>query len=222
MKKITGLNGTQLKLLAAFLMVVDHMGLVLFPQYIIFRIIGRLSFPIFCFTLAEGFYYTHSMKKHMLLLLVAAVISEPLYDVVLGGSITYRGMNVMFTFLLAAVAVRALQFVEMKKDSIILKILSVIVMFLCAVIAEYASTDYGAYGVIMILIFYILRPWKVYDMLFSSLYMLMTAGIQRYSVLSVIPIALYNGKAGKKYKYFFYIFYPAHLIVLYIISRFVY
>lgn len=60
MKKI-GLNINQLKLIAAVSMLVDHVGCILFPYFEIFRIVGRLAFPIFAFCLAEGVRYTKTV-----------------------------------------------------------------------------------------------------------------------------------------------------------------
>ena len=60
------LSSTVLKLIAAVTMFIDHAGLILFPQYRIFRIIGRLAFPIYAYCIAEGFRYTRNRKKYFL------------------------------------------------------------------------------------------------------------------------------------------------------------
>ena len=60
-----GLTSYQLKWIAVITMVIDHIGAVLFPGELILRIIGRLSFPIFCFLLTEGFCHTHSRRAYM-------------------------------------------------------------------------------------------------------------------------------------------------------------
>ena len=57
LKKIQILNGTALKSIAALIMVIDHIGYMFFPKVIWIRKVGRLSFPIFAFCVAEGFFY---------------------------------------------------------------------------------------------------------------------------------------------------------------------
>lgn len=206
------LNGTQLKLFAALIMVIDHIGAVILPQYIILRIIGRISFPIFCFMAAEGFYYTSDLKKYMLRLFIAGIITEPVYNLAFTGTLQYMHQNVMFTFLCAAAAVYIGKMFPEK-----LRVLSVIPFVFMAYIANVLNTDYGAFGVTLIWLFYILRDKKFINIAASGVLQIAgSVGIQRYSVFSLIPIALYNGRKGKKIKYFFYIFYPGHLMIIYI------
>ena len=77
MNKLKFINNSNLKLIAALLMVIDHVGAVFFPTIHILRYLGRLSFPIFAFCISEGFYYTKSKTKYLLKLLIFAIISEP-------------------------------------------------------------------------------------------------------------------------------------------------
>ena len=59
------LDGFTLKMIAIITMLIDHVGHVIFPEIAILRIIGRFSFPIFCFLLVEGFFHTSNVKKYM-------------------------------------------------------------------------------------------------------------------------------------------------------------
>ena len=68
-----------LKLIAIMAMFIDHLGAAIFPGVMEMRIIGRLAFPIFCYTLAAGCCYTRSMGGYALRLLIAALISQPFY-----------------------------------------------------------------------------------------------------------------------------------------------
>ena len=52
-----------LKIIAFLTMIVDHTGVIFYPNSQIFRIIGRISFPIFCFFIVEGFSHTKNIKK---------------------------------------------------------------------------------------------------------------------------------------------------------------
>ena len=64
MKQLSpGLSGNQLKLIALITMTVDHMGLILFDQFILLRIVGRLAFPIFAWMIAEGCRHTRRMGR---------------------------------------------------------------------------------------------------------------------------------------------------------------
>ena len=76
-----GLSQEGLKLFACVVMLIDHVGAVLFPQHFWMREVGRLAFPIFCFLLSEGVHYTRSPGRYVLRLTIGAAISElPLMD----------------------------------------------------------------------------------------------------------------------------------------------
>ena len=64
---------------AALTMLIDHIGAVFFPTVIGFRAIGRLSFPLFAFGIAQGVTYTSDFRKYFIRILIAAVISQPVY-----------------------------------------------------------------------------------------------------------------------------------------------
>lgn len=209
------LSGTQLKLLAASIMVVDHVGAVLFRECELFRIIGRMSFPIFCFLMAEGVSHTRSMKKYMQRLLLAAIVSQPFYSLCFSGNFLLGRLNVMFTFLLAGIAIWGYQRLPAEG-----KWVGVLWMFAMAFLAMSLKTDYGEYGVLLVSLFYLLRERKKMMLLLAGLFQLCLArGIQQYSVMSLIPIAFYNEKRGRNIKYFFYAFYPAHLFAIYLLAR---
>ena len=68
MKRIAVLNSTALKIIAAITMLVDHLGVIIFPQYVVFRVIGRISFPLYAFMIAEGCRYTRNRLRHFLII----------------------------------------------------------------------------------------------------------------------------------------------------------
>ena len=59
------MNRNVLKIIALITMLIDHIGCIFFPNIIVFRVIGRLSYPIFAMFIAEGYYYTKSRKKYV-------------------------------------------------------------------------------------------------------------------------------------------------------------
>lgn len=73
----TNLDTNLLKLVAVTSMVIDHVGHVFFPQYPVFRWIGRMAFPLFCYCLTVGMLYTHDIKKYLGRLAVFSIISQP-------------------------------------------------------------------------------------------------------------------------------------------------
>ena len=83
--------------------------------------------------------------------------------------------------------------------------------------------DYGIGGIVMILCFYVLRMQKVEQFLsVAAINVCVFGEIQRAGALALIPIWFYNGTKGPSAKYFFYVFYPVHLLLLYLIWRYLY
>ena len=213
-----------LKLIACITMLIDHIGLVFVPGYPL-RIIGRLSFPIYAFLIAEGAHYTRSPKKYALRLMVLAVLSEfPFEMAFFGGHTPYR-QNVMITLLLGFCALEVIK----KCSNTGLKVLAAIPF---ALVAEWSYSDYGFHGVMLIALFFLTRehPNKLlvqtlgmaflfYDMGGAELFRLgpLPVTLQSVGVASMIPIGLYSGKkktSDKKVQWAFYLFYPVHLLVL--------
>lgn len=207
------LNNFTLKMIAILAMAIDHIGAVLFPQYDIFRIVGRIAFPIFAFTLVEGFMHTKDIKKYMLRLGVLALVSEVPFDLVFFGTpLEFGHQNVFFTMFLGI----AMLYLFLKNVSIWRQF---VVVFGMLLLAELLRTDYSSAGLFTIFMFYQWRGsnlLKFAGMAFVNLFYL--GGLQSYACFAAIPIAMYNGKRGPKCKWFFYWFYPVHLLVIYLIS----
>ena len=207
------LNNFTLKMIAILAMAIDHIGAVLFPQYDIFRIVGRIAFPIFAFTLVEGFMHTKDIKKYMLRLGVLALISEVPFDLVFFGTpLEFGHQNVFFTMFLGI----AMRYLFLKNVSIWRQF---VVVFGMLLLAELLRTDYSSAGLFTIFMFYQWRGsnlLKLAGMAFVNLFYL--GGLQGYACFAAIPIAMYNGERGPKCKWFFYWFYPVHLLVIYLIS----
>lgn len=86
-------------------------------------------------------------------------------------------------------------------------------------IAEIINTDYAAVGVLVIVVIYALRKGPAFSLGIASVILTMAAWNEITAFFSMIPVLSYNGKRGLKMKYFFYILYPAHLIIIYVIAR---
>ena len=193
------------------------------------RILGRLAFPIYCFLLVEGFGRTGNRKKYAGRLFLFALISEIPFNLAFRGKIfdaSYQ--NVFVTLLLGLLMIWGMEAVRehflavyRKKESKEAGAYRVIIpadaaVFVAAAFAaELLRCDYGAKGMIAVGLLYAFRTDKAKQMI---------AGCAAFfweftAMFSFIFIGCYNGKRGIRLKYVFYIFYPAHLLILYLISK---
>lgn len=211
------MDGTVLKLIACLSMFIDHLGAVCFSEMMGFRIIGRLAFPIYCFLLVEGAVHTHDMKKYILRMGIFALISEVPFDLAFYHRLVYTGhQNVFFTLGLGLLAIWFLEHPIEHLDipDVLYKLLVIIA---AGLIAEFFNTDYGFMGIAVICVFYYLREQPQLKYPIAAILLAAMGGVEVYAVLALIPILLYNGQRGRQTKvmqYGFYIFYPAHLLLL--------
>jgi hypothetical protein len=199
-----GLNTFALKIIAITSMLIDHVGAVLFPHLEWMRIVGRLAFPIFAYLLVEGFFYTKDVKKYMMRLGLFALISEVPFDLAFFGTpFVLVHQNVFFTLLCGLLTMIVFRYGEELTIAAPLKwFLCGIGVVLGAAVAEWLSTDYGAKGVLCIMVLYLFRKDR---------HMQILAGCASFlwewpALFGFIPIACYNGRRGMKLKYFFYAF----------------
>lgn len=209
------LDSFQLKCIAIVSMALDHTGAVLYPSQIWLRCLGRIAFPIFCFLIVEGFFHTHDVRRYMGRLGVFALISEIPYDLAFRGvPLEYAHQNVFFTLL---IGIGMMILLERNREWPVKAVILLLAMWLAVLI----RSDYNFRGILLIFVFYIFHESRWLAVTAGGFWNFLYQGvIQKYGVLSVLPLALYNGERGRKMKYFFYIFYPVHLLLLYGISRF--
>lgn len=214
-----------LKLLAMFSMIFDHIGLMFMQNndllYSCFRIIGRLAFPIFAFQLAVGYSHSKNKEKHIIRMLVFAVLSQLPYLLYVQSAIPGIGhiLNIGFTFSLALLGMYIIDNV----DDLTYKILVLMGIFILGCILP---VDYGIIGVILCISFYIFRNHKYLNLISASFIVvvkvLIEQDLMKYAMIyALLPIYLYNGKKGldnKFAKYLFYVFYPAHLLLFAVIK----
>lgn len=207
------MNSFVLKIIAVLSMVIDHVGAIFFPQYVIFRVVGRIAFPIFAYTLVEGFMYTHDLRKYIFRMSILALISEIPFDLANFGKILeFSHQNVFFTLTLGLVMLYF--FIQIPGN---IKKYSMVVLML--LISEIWHTDYSSMGLLMILCFYLFRDRIVAKIVSVCVINCLLMGyIQVFGILALIPICLHNRKQGPKAKTFFYAFYPVHLLLLYVIK----
>ena len=217
LKKIQKLNGTVLKIIAALFMVIDHAGYMFFPKVIWIRKVGRISFPIFAFFIAEGFFHSKDRHRYLLRMLLFAVISELPFDLAFFGKWYWKYQNVMFSF---ALAILALMIFEKCRENgkwwgWALGLLGI---GGCAWASVLLKTDYSYYAVILVAVFYIFRgAGRICSNGAGLLFQVLDHphDVQTWSILSFIPLMLYNGEKGPGLKWLFYLFYPGHLLLMY-------
>lgn len=192
----------------------------LMKTYEIMRDIGRVAFPIYCFLLVEGFMHTKNQVKYALRLLLFAFISEVPFDLLFQGkAFAFSYQNVFFTLFFGMLAIMGMDWAaNHNHTSLVLKAL----LFcgsagLCMAAADFMITDYGMYGVICIVVMYLFRNNKELQIAVSSCSFILFLQ-EMAAPYAYISIALYNGKRGWNLKYFFYLFYPCHLLFLYLLS----
>ncbi len=217
-----------LKLIAIITMVIDHTGSVLFPDVFVFRLIGRIAFPIFAFLTAEACRKTSNPERHLLRLGLFALISEIPFDMAIEGVPFYWAhQNVFFTLFLASATIYCCEKLKGKAYWM--------APFLAGfILGEFVAGDYGGLGVALIFaIFYSKAKWQIALALIGINLLFVFSNIlayhevtlwgtmQAWAVLALVPIFCYNGERGPKHQLFFYLFYPCHLILLYLIHQFI-
>ncbi len=224
----TNLDTGFLKLIALLSMALDHFGGEFFPQYPIFRWLGRLAFPLFCYCMTVGMLYTHDIRKYFLRLGLFALISQPFWILAFNAQDVWGNLfnfNIFFTLL---VSLAALWGVHVKKWWLF------IAGFL---ILSFVNLDYSATGLILMLIFYFCRNKPF---LGAGLYILsylpafwnssmddplalklvnFPIGFEIFCLLALPLIYIPTHTGIKIPKWFFYCFYPAHLCIIWLLGR---
>lgn len=236
------LSQESLKIIACVTMLIDHIGSVVIPAayeinpseillntYTVMRAVGRVAFPIYCFLLAEGAYYTRSRREYAKRLLIGLVLSEIPFDLLFFGEITLAHQSVMVTLLLGYLYEVAMNYMPAQGYWILL-------LLPFAMLAEVLHTDYGGWGVAMIGLFVITREsshkyWMQVLGLGVIAWMIggmtipvgpVAVPIQVFSMVAMIPIARYDGSKRTNNIWVrrgFYLFYPVHLAILYLLVR---
>lgn len=247
MKNLKLLNSNALKFIAIFAMTLDHIAWAVFPGYptdalpVILHIIGRITCPIMCFFIAEGFYYTKDIKKYTARLFVFAVISHFAYIFASNSFVDWKSFipfyygeilnqtSVMWPLAWGLVMLRIEK--SQKIKNVWLKML--LVLLIC--IVSFPS-DWSCIASLCVLAIGSNRDnfkkqmiWMtgfvaIYSIVYLFSFDLVYGVIQMGVVLSVPLLMMYNGKRGKNpkvnkiMKWFFYVYYPLHLFIIGVIK----
>lgn len=248
MTKSKTLNSNQLKLIAIIAMTVDHIAWAMFDGYpsallpLVMHIIGRLTCPIMCYFIAEGYHYTRNINKYTFRLFAFAFVSHFAYIFASNDFVDFKSFipfyygnflnqtSVMWSLAWGLVMLRI---ADSKRIKSIYKVLLVILICIITLSSDWSciaalcimavGTNRGDFRKQMSwMIFYVALYSLVYFFAIDKAYGILQMGV----VLSIPVIAMYNGKRGKNpkinkfMKWFFYIFYPVHLFVIGLINYF--
>ena len=238
-----GLSASTLKIIACIAMVIDHVGAFILTDVELLRIIGRIAFPIFAYFIAEGCRYTRNRLKRFLLVFGLAVLCEGAYLIYDG---EWNG-GIMMTFTLSILLIYEVQAIKraLAKHAWWMAVLWILglaasVILVYGFVEHILYVDYGFWG-ILIPVFTALPDYKEGEapacfkylshlpvkLAFCTLGVLLLCmsrglftNLQSWCLMALPILALYNGKPGRKgLKYGFYIFYPAHLAVIYLVKE---
>lgn len=220
-------SASALKIIACVTMLIDHLGLVVFGNAMLLRLIGRIAMPIYCFLLTEGAIHTRNKAKYIGRMLLFAFLSEIPFDLAVYDRCFYWGyQNVMFTLTLGLLCIFGMDHCRKKLPRAAAVIISILLLTAGSALAELIESDYGLVGVWMIVVFYLFKNHSLalglslffvvcpLTMLRSGSFGIPT---EIFALFALIPIGLYNGKkgiSGNFIKYAFYAFYPVHLLLL--------
>lgn len=216
-----------LKMIACITMFLDHIKYAI-PQTRCFatQYLGRIAFPLFAFLIGEGYCHTSNLKKYQTRLILFALISQipfMLFRTLVG---SYLMLNILFTLFLGLIAIMVFDKLD-KKYWISIPIVIGIIYF-----GKLVNVDYSWFGVATVYVLYFFRnqpllrifAMAILDFMYYYNRLVIHFSIPNltsylFTILPVFLLLFYHGKLGKKTKYFYYIFYPLHMLILFAISK---
>ncbi len=202
-----------LKLIAIITMIIDHTGVFLFPGNMEFRIIGRISFVLFAFLIANGYKYSKNYQMYLIKLVGMAFICQ-IPDML--GIFNYYG-NIFFVLSLGLITIKLLDNQTFG---------SYFTYIIILILSHLIPMDYGVYGVLLINFFYLVDRFKINIPIQIILFFLLQylgVAIENFSLITyfsymgLILTWFYNEQKGYSAKWLnivFYWFYPVHLIII--------
>lgn len=228
-----------LKLIACVIMAFDHFSYGLIHNYLkihgmdllpetytklnniheVCRGVGRIAFPIFCFFLVEGFIRTRNVYKYAARLAVFAVISEIPFDLGLYGRMFYWDhQNIILTFLIALVMMMILKFLEENSwglSSFVVFLAKICTVIALADVAYLIHADYSWKCMLLVAVLYLFRGAGALRFIAGAA----ATSWEKYAPFSFILLYFYDPEIRPRFKYAFYLFYPVHLFIVYLIAR---
>ncbi len=224
MNRFRILTSNQLKIIAMAAMTLDHIGLVLLPDYPILRVIGRLAMPIYAFLIAQGCRYTRSRKRYFTRLFALGMLCQAVYWFAEGSM--YQCILITFSLSVGLIGAIDRAVKEKTPAAAALALASVgAAAFVCLGLPRILSgtdfaLDYGFLGVLLpVAAYFGGLPW------FTGVLAALcweSGGVQWWSLGAVPLLLAYSGRKGKlRLGRFFYLYYPVHLAVIWAIGLFI-
>ncbi len=194
-----------LKVIGLVSMTFDHIGMLLFPHIFWFRVIGRIAFPIFAYHISIGVKNTKNIVKYAFRILIFACLTQPIFKLVVGS-----GLNIMFDLFIGIVVLGLLKR-NRKWDWVFAAVVSLVWAIL--------NQGYGWYGTgCMIAFYYMDEDVKLASLVFIAISVVAALFspnyVQGFAVLA-LPFILFKTKVRVEVpKYFFYAYYPVHLLAI--------
>ena len=232
------LSAASLHILAMATMVLDHLWATVVPGNTWMTRVGRLTFPIFAFLIAEGLTHTRDAKAYRRRMLAAAILSEIPFNLMCASSPIYPfHQNVLWTFLIAMYMIAMTERAKERGGGLWAAAVGIAAVILGMLLGTVAMVDYFGAGVAMVMLFYFARGrrWYHFALQAAGMYYLnveMLKGLyypvtlfghefefyqQSLALLALIPIWLYRGRQGhhsKAFRFVCYAFYPVHMLIL--------
>lgn len=216
-----GLDAFTLKIVAIAAMTADHVGALLYPEALWLRVIGRLAMPIIAFLLVEGYHNTGSLGRYMLRVLVFALIAQPVYRLAFP-----HGLNALFDLLVGLCVIWA-------ADRLRSRWLQILLLAGVSALAIVVVLDWWHLAVLMIFVFdrtrgHFRRTAVAMAALVTANFLVFAGvsartGDDSYAIINAINLGCalalpllraYDGRRRRDFRYFFYAYYPAHLLAL--------
>ena len=206
--------------LAMLTMLIDHIGAVFYTDYQFFRMIGRLSFPIYVYLMVLGYQRTSHLPKYLVRVFLLALLSQIPFQL----AFDTDGINVIGTLFISLLVMHLL---DLCKKQVVLQIFIVIPFIY---LLELFPFDYGAYGLLLMLIYRyaIHRPLLMIGLhgLLEIIFLILKGWFIQFISLSITyclaffsPITA-SLNACRAPNWLWRSFYPLHLIIIYLIVKF--
>ena len=217
------LSDDELKILAVFTMLIDHIGVLFFPHITLFRLVGRIAFPVFCFLISYSFIKTTNRIKLFYKLFIFAVLSEIIYDLFFYHELFYfDSQNIFFQYALCLLGwILYCDVKEKNKGKIshfVIFEIYVLIGILLGILSIFLYLGYEYIGVVYIwILLYIYENnhyvFPLFILILLSLFVL-DAGIfiQNFIIIFCLIMGKHERKMRMKWVY---LFYPIHLCILY-------
>ena len=220
-KRFRVLDGTTLKLIAMASMVLDHVGDSFFPDQVWMRVLGRIAMPVFAFCISEGFAHTHDKQRYLLRMGIFSLVSEVPFDLVTAGvPLEFSHQNIMATFFWAILGLMLFERITGEGAPKSREAAGFIMLAVFAMLSVLLGLDYNMLGCGLSFVFYLLRGKGLeIEAAAGAVYhaLLRNMGIYWFGLLGFLPILSYNGQRGRGLKWLFYLFYPGHLLLIWLV-----